>query len=87
MKIRLNSGITAGIYAYSTYKAYFTKLKQFQALLYHDSDQKWIESARDLTESFGLEFFIFVSLVFFSEKTTKKFSFSRKFSEKTCKIL
>ena len=40
MKIHLNFGITAGINAYSTFEAYFTKLKDFQALIYHNSDQK-----------------------------------------------
>ena len=69
MKICLNTGITANINVYSTIRPYFTKEEQYQALIYHNSNQKRIENARNLTGSVRLEFFTFESFVVFCQQS------------------
>ena len=79
-----NSGMTTKINAYSTIRPHFTKIKQFQALIYYNGGQKWIKGGRNSTGSFGLKFFIFECFVVFCKQKTSNSSI---LATKSVKIL
>ena len=66
IELRSNTGIPTKIDKNSTFRLCFTKLKQFQALFYNNSDLNRITIARNVIQGFGI--YIFLKILSFVRK-------------------